>query len=227
MKKEIVIYGTGGFGREVLELVKDINASTPTWNILGFIDDNKELHDTFINGYRVLGGQEWLQSYHSPLSINIALGHPKIRKNIAEMLNNELFDFPNLIHPTVVKSDYVNMGKGNTICAGNILTTNIEIKDFVIINLACTVGHDVILSDYTTLLPACNISGNVIIEDGADIGTKTSIIPNVKVGRNSIIGAGATVIRDIPPNCTAVGSPAKPIKFHTKDKTEISAVEIV
>lgn len=38
------------------------------------------------------------------------------------------------------------------------------------------------------------------------------ILGNVTVGRNSKIGAGAVVLTDVPPNCTAVGVPAKIIK---------------
>ena len=35
----LVIIGAGGFGREVLELVLDINAAAPTFEFLGFLDD--------------------------------------------------------------------------------------------------------------------------------------------------------------------------------------------
>ena len=36
----------------------------------------------------------------------------------------------------------------------------------------------------------------------------------IEIGENSIIGAGAVVSKSIPSNCTAVGVPAKPTKFH-------------
>ncbi|MFA5450380.1 MAG: hypothetical protein WC231_00055 [Dehalococcoidales bacterium] len=62
-----------------------------------------------------------------------------------------------------------------------------------------------------------NISGNVTIGKAAEIGTKSCFMQQVTVGCNVILGAGSTVISDIPDNCTAVGSPAKPIKFTNKD----------
>ena len=57
--KSVVIVGAGGFGREVLEIFKDHNRVSKTWNILGFIDENKELHGKMVNGYLVLGGLDW------------------------------------------------------------------------------------------------------------------------------------------------------------------------
>lgn len=41
--KDIVIIGAGGFGREVVELIDDINLRNPTWNIIGFVDDNPKM----------------------------------------------------------------------------------------------------------------------------------------------------------------------------------------
>jgi|688.fasta_scaffold411491_2 acetyltransferase-like isoleucine patch superfamily enzyme len=55
--------------------------------------------------------------------------------------------------------------------------------------------------------------GPVIIEDGVWIGDKVTILPNTKIGKNAIIGANAVVTCDIPPNCIAVGIPAKVIKM--------------
>ena len=40
--KDIAIFGVGGFGREVLALIKDINKVTPTYNFIGFFDDGYE-----------------------------------------------------------------------------------------------------------------------------------------------------------------------------------------
>lgn len=58
-----------------------------------------------------------------------------------------------------------------------------------------------------------NISGNVDIGECAEMGTGMQIIQGKKIGAGSIVGAGAVVVKDIPENCTAVGSPAKPIKY--------------
>jgi acetyltransferase-like isoleucine patch superfamily enzyme len=53
----------------------------------------------------------------------------------------------------------------------------------------------------------------VIIKKNARIGMHVVILGGVSIGENSIIGAGSVVIDDIPPNCVAVGVPAKPVKY--------------
>ena len=51
------------------------------------------------------------------------------------------------------------------------------------------------------------------IGHAVELGTGMQIIQGKSVGDYSIVGAGAVVVKDIPEKCTAVGSPAKPIKF--------------
>jgi acetyltransferase-like isoleucine patch superfamily enzyme len=53
----------------------------------------------------------------------------------------------------------------------------------------------------------------VILKKGARIAVNVLILPGVIIGENSIIGAGAVVTKNIPPNCLAVGVPARPIKY--------------
>ena len=48
-----------------------------------------------------------------------------------------------------------------------------------------------------------------VIEENVFIGARAMILGNITVGKNSKIGAGAVVNTDVPPNCTAVGVPAK------------------
>lgn len=210
--KEIVIIGAGGFGREVAWLINEINRVSSEWHLLGFIDDDLSIQDSYIYGHKVLGTTEWLQD--KKLYVVNAMGNPIVRKKVMENLANTDNKYPTLIHPNVIYSDTVEFGAGNIICAGNILTVDIKFGNHVIINLDCTIGHDVILEDYSTVLPSVNVSGNVHLHECVTIGTGTAIIQNVPIGKNSTIGAGAVVTREIPSNCTAVGAPAKPIKFH-------------
>ncbi|MCY1374212.1 putative acetyltransferase EpsM [compost metagenome] len=93
---------------------------------------------------------------------------------------------------------------------------NINIGKHVILNLACTVGHDTTIGNYSSFMPSINISGEVVIEDGVYVGTGAKIINQLEIGTNTIVGAGAVVSKTLPPNCTAVGIPAKPIKFHNE-----------
>lgn len=213
--KDIAIFGVGGFGREVLTLIQDINKVEPTWNVIGFFDDGYEIGYES-HGLKVLGGTKELSEWKTPLAVTIAIGTPRIKKAILNNIHNNLIEYPTLIHPTVIigDKDYVKMGKGCIICAANIITTDVVIGDFVILNLACTVGHDTVIKDYAAFMPTCNISGEVIIEECVYCGTGVKIINQTSIGANTIVGAGAVVVKPLPEKCTAVGAPAKPIKFH-------------
>lgn len=210
--KDIVIVGAGGFGREVAWLIEEINEKSEEWNIVGFVDDDTSIQGTLINGYPVVGNIEWLQT--KAYYVVFAIGNPLIKRELVLKLKNSQNKYPTLIHPSVRMSRYVEIGEGNIICAGNILTVNISIGDHVIVNLDCTIGHDAVIKDYVTILPSVNISGYVVLEECVNVGTGTAIIQGKKIGKNTVLGASAVVVKDLPSNCTAVGSPAKPIKFH-------------
>lgn len=212
--KKLYIIGAGGFGREVLWLAKRVNNIIPTWNIVGFVDDNETLHGTMQDEYPVLGGCDYLATIKENIWVIIAVGAARVKKIIVEKLSQyENIHYATLIDPSVILSDRIEIKEGSIICAGTILTVDITIGRHVILNLDCTVGHDVVIEDYVTAYPSVNISGNVIVGEEAELGTGMQIIQGKKIGKQSIVGAGSVVIKDIPEQCTAVGSPAKPIKF--------------
>jgi sugar O-acyltransferase (sialic acid O-acetyltransferase NeuD family) len=210
--KDIVIIGAGGFGREVKVLLDDINKIRPTYDFKGFYDDGVDV-GTLINGFKVLGSISDLNESTSPVEVVIAVGAPDTKRKIIEQLKNPNLEYPTLIHPSVICSDdFVSIGKGCIICAGNILTCNIDIQDFVILNLMCTVGHDTTIKRYSSFMPSVNISGEVIIHEAVYVGTGAKIINQLEIGENTIVGAGAVVSKSLPAHCTAVGIPAKVIR---------------
>ena len=212
--RNLVIFGSGGFAREVHQIVEDINISTPTFNFLGFLDDDISSHSKKIHDSKVLGGVEWLNE-HKDLEIFVAVGVGNTaakRKIVKKIIENTNSKFATLIHPRAWVGNRVKIEQGAIICAGTLITTDIIIGQHVIVNIGTTLGHDVKISDFVTIAPTANISGNVSIGEGADIGTGSTIIQNKAVGDWSIVGAGAVVVRDVEVKTTVVGAPAKMIK---------------
>lgn len=210
--KDIVIVGAGGFGREIKGLIDAINKVSPTYNFQGYYDDGLKI-GTIINEYKILGGIKELNSLKQYTQVAIAIGDPSIKKRILSQLENNFLQFPVLIHPSVlIGDDEITIAKGTIICAGSILTCNITIEEFVILNLMCTVGHDTLIKKLSSFMPSVNISGEVVISEAVYVGTGAKIINQLEIGQNTIIGAGAVVSKSIPANCTAVGIPAKVIK---------------
>lgn len=120
--------------------------------------------------------------------------------------------FATLVDPSVLYSNSVKIGEGAIVCAGTIITVDVNIGDHVIVNLDCTIGHDAVIDDFVTIYPSVNVSGNVLIGECSELGTGTQIIQGKKVISNTIIGAGAIVVKDCIESGTYVGSPAKKIK---------------
>ena len=214
MIKKIAIIGAGGFGREVKMLIDQINEKKNEWELVGFFDDGIEKCQ-LVNEIQCLGVVESLNDITYPLFVVLAIGEPQTKKCVFEKITNKNISYATLIHPTaILGSDSVLIGEGTIITAGVIITVNISIGKHVILNLCSTVGHDTIIGDFSSFMPSVNISGEVVINAGVYIGTGAKIINQVEIGHNTIVGAGAVVSRSLPPNCTAVGIPAKPIKFH-------------
>jgi sugar O-acyltransferase (sialic acid O-acetyltransferase NeuD family) len=212
--KKIAVFGAGGFGREVKMLIDQINQEKSLYEFIGYFDDGEE-KGKLVNGFRVLGGVDDLNALNYPLNIVFAIGNPLIKKKVIEKINNEKITFPILIHPSVlIGKDEVSIGEGSIICAGCIITVNINIGKHVILNLSCTVGHDTSVEDFSSFMPTVSISGEVNIRGSVYVGTGAKIINQLEIGENTIVGSGAVVSKSLPANCTAVGVPAKPIKFH-------------
>ncbi|MGJ8684771.1 MAG: acetyltransferase [Nonlabens sp.] len=213
--EQIVIVGAGGFGREVKFIIDRLNQIKPSYELLGFYDDNPELSG-LINGVPFLGTVDDLFAVNNPMNVVMGIGIPAIK----ELLNTKLKSNPNLKFPSIIDplaiigNDNVVIGNGCVICAGVIITCDIVLKDFVTLNLSCTVGHDTLINSYASFMPSVNISGEVVIHKAVYVGTGAKIINQLEIGESTIVGAGAVVSKSLPAKCTAVGIPAKPIKFH-------------
>jgi len=212
--KDIIIIGAGGVGRETAMLIEDINRIKDEWRLLGYVDDNQDIFGKFINGYKVIGNIDWLNTVENDIYVVCTVSNPIIKHHIINKLMNSHIKFANLIHPTAVISKHVDLGQDLIIQAYCVITTNVAIGNHVQLNPQCGIGHDSKIGDYSSLYWNVNISGNVKIGEGCTLGTKSTIIQGKEVGEWSIIGLGSNIIQDIPEYCTAVGNPAKPIKFH-------------
>lgn len=209
--KDLYIIGAGGFGREVAWIVERINSIKPTWNLKGFIDDNETLWGSTEGEYHVFGGCEYLSALEDVYAV-CAVGSSNVRKKIIEKLKDTSVKFATLVDPSVLYSNSVKIGEGAIVCAGTIITVDVNIGDHVIVNLDSTIGHDAVIDDFVTIYPSVNVSGNVLIGECSELGTGTQIIQGKKVISNTIIGAGAIVVKDCIESGTYVGSPAKKIK---------------
>lgn len=212
--EDIAIICAGGFGREVKMLIDQINSAEHKYNLLGYYDDVIP-PSTLVNGYPVLGEIEALNNVSTKLNTVVAIALPALKKEVLDKISNPLIVYPILVHPNVqIGQDQVSLGEGCILCAGNMITVNIKIGKHVIFNLGCTVGHNTTIGDYCSFMPSVNVSGEVNIREGVYVGTGAKIVNHLEIGEGTIIGAGAVVYKSLPANCTAVGVPARPVKFH-------------
>jgi len=217
---DLIIIGAGGHGREMAHLAKKLKSKRGNFPLVGFIDDNPELHGKTIDDMPVLGGIDWILKNGTDKSFVCAIGDPVKRKSVVERLNKTKINWATLIDPEVKLAKSVTVKKGAMICAGVNMTINVTIGKHAVVNMGCTLSHDLVMGDFATLACGVHISGEVTIGEGAELGVGVNVIPGVTIGEWTIIGAGSTVINDIPAKVTAVGVPAKVIREHRLTATK-------
>ncbi len=217
-KTKLIIVGAGGFGREVAAMIR-YSGLNEQFELQGFVDDGLTT-DTLVNHLPVMGKISRLIEAVEQTAVVLAIGSPAVRKSIAQKLErNPKLKFPNILHPSVSlqNPDTIKMGKGNVIGIGSIFTTDIILGDFNLVNLSCTIGHDVKIGNFCSLMPSVNVSGGHVLKDEVYVGTGATLINATTLNEGCMIGAGALVRTNVPARKTFVGVPAieaHPVKNH-------------
>lgn len=208
--KDIAIFGAGGFGRELACIIQQINKEKPTWNLIGFFDDAFEAGTELQYG-KALGGIDALNEWVKPISVAIALGSPKVLRAVVGKITNPNVEFPNVVAPNVLFMDEgsVIMGKGNIIFPNSLISCNVKLGDFNMLNVYTQIGHESEFGNYNVVMPTTNISGGVVIGDANLFGVKSTVLQYKKVGNEVVLSPGSVLSRTAKDGKIYLGNPAK------------------
>jgi len=140
--------------------------------------------------------------------------------------NVRIYDFTNLygceIGDDVKIGTFVEIQKGSKIGNRCKVSSHTFICEGVILEDDVFIGHNVTFIN-DRYPRATNGNGQLQVESdwncvgtlvkrGASIGSGTVLLCGITVGQNAMIGAGSVVTRNVPPDTTVVGNPAKVVK---------------
>jgi sugar O-acyltransferase (sialic acid O-acetyltransferase NeuD family) len=212
-KKKVCIVGAGGFAKEVLCCLIDIvnDPEKKPSELACFLVADKDF-EAYKNK-KILGVDVIPQSVFDAgkYEVIVGVGDPKLRRKIVNDFPSDT-SYVTLIHPTVVMSEWVEIGEGSIITAGCILTCDIKIGKHAHLNLHTTIGHDCVIGDYLTTTPACNISGICTFGDCVYFGTNASVRQGISICDDVTVGMGGVVVKDIKEPGVYVGNPVKKLE---------------
>ena len=206
---DIIIIGAGGFGREVYLWAKD-SFSKDQYKITGFLDDNPKILDNYDMDVGIIGN---LNSYEikNQDRFLFAIGDIDVKKRLIIKMKKRGAKFLTLVHPTAIMANTTKIGEGVIICPFCLVSDNVLLEDFVMMNVYSSCGHDAKVGRYSILSPYATLNGFVILEDEVFLGTHTTVIPYKRVGYKSKISANSVVMRDVATNKIVFGVPGKAI----------------
>ena len=183
----------------------------PTWEFLGFIDDDidKEIPEDA----KILGGMDYLKLLNPKPYAVISIANAAVREKLAKKCEEMGVPFATLIHPRAkIKGHLCTIGEGSIICEDVFLAVNSHIGKHCILNVFVAIGHDSVIGDYVGMMPRTVTGGDIVVGKGCYFGLNCSVINQVKIVDNCTFGAGCVVVKDVTEAGTYVGVPAKCVK---------------
>jgi len=212
--KSILLFPFSGNAREAVSVIQDFNRDSPTWDILGFVDDDHAKAGSHFGDFPILGGREAFADNPDAWVLAVP-GRPDSFKKRKELINSLPIAqdrFATIIHPSTIVGLKSSIGKNVLLMANVALTSNAVIGRSVVILPNTVVSHDSCVGDYSMVGSNVSISGGVQIGPSCYIGSGAKIIQEIEIGAMSMVGIGTVVIRDVKPESVVAGNPARDIR---------------
>ena len=204
---QLAILGASGHGK-----VLACAAEAFGWCNIVFFDD--AWPELVSNGpWEVIGtGSDLIAKAGSYAGVAVAIGDNATRKYKLDFLIAAGAAVVSVVHPSATISRYASIAAGGAVFAGAVVNAGASIGGGVILNTNSVVEHDCVLGSTCHLSPGAVLAGGVHLGNGVWVGANASIKQSVCVGDNSVVGMGAVVTRNVRPEVTVVGSPARLLK---------------
>lgn len=211
MENPVIIFGANPIGRAAKELFEKNGVV-----VYGFLDDDKKLHQKELDEVIVLGATDdhgFLKLIGKKCEAFVAIDETPLRKNISKMLNDVRHVQPvNAVHPQASVSGKSEMGHGNFIDRGVLVSVGAKIESHCLLHASSVLGVGVVLGSYVQLGMGSIINAGVTVEDEVFIGSGVTIVAGVTIGKGARVGAGSVVIGSVKAGETVFGNPAAPVR---------------
>ncbi len=213
----IAIYGSGGAGKEVFDLLEETPDERKKWEEILYIDDTVPSGEYW--GCRRFPFEEF-RKVMTPeqAKIVIAVGEPSAREMIYNRVKDAGYSLATLLHRLAFASPSAVLGEGVVLQDGVRVSAEAELGANTFVNHRSMIGHN------TKIGKHCQISANVMIAGCVDIGdtvfagVSSCIRDHTTVGEHTILSMGSVVLKDVRPYKIVLGNPAREIAENKDEK---------
>ncbi|HXE60068.1 MAG TPA: acetyltransferase [Gemmatimonadaceae bacterium] len=215
MREVVLIWGAGGHGKVVADLVRSAGHSVAGYADL---DQGKQSAQVEPGGAKVVISQADLvqlldQGGALPCratQVVLGLGDNDARMRAASRAGRALMQ--PLVHPAATVSESAKLGAGTVVFAGAVVNAAATIGIGVVINSAAVVEHDCTIGDGAHIAPGAVLTGGVSVGRGTLVGARAVVLPGIAIGDDAMVGAGAVVTGDVPAGAVVAGVPARVLR---------------
>ena len=211
--QKIVILGATGGCVDVLDTILDINAalSEAAYEVIGFLDDRKDLENTRVLGVPVIGPFAAATEL-TDCAFVTGIGSPYNywrREEIIKALGIPFERFATIVHPTAAISSSAELGFGTVIHQHAVITTGALIGNHVLILPQVVISHGATVGDFTIVNSGACLAGEVKVGRCCYLGARSAVRQETVLGDACQVGIGAVVLKDVAPKTVVVGNPAR------------------
>ncbi|MEW1811498.1 acetyltransferase [Pseudarthrobacter phenanthrenivorans] len=206
---ELILVSATGLAREVLALVR----GSGQYDVVGLLDDDRELAGVTVDGAPVLGKIEDARKYPHALML-VCLESPTAREATVQrlgVLGLGETRYATAIDPTVQYPEGCHVGRGSILLRNVVLTASVTLGCHVVAMPSVSFRYDVDVADFATFAAGVSLGGGVRIGRAASLGMNSSVREHISVGAYATVGMGAAVLSNAADGQTWVGVPAREV----------------
>lgn len=205
--KSIVVWGGGGHGHAVIDVLRAIGG----WTIAGIID-NLNPKGSIIMGLPVLGDERALPALRKQgvANVVVAIGDCSARARMLAEVCGLGFQTPAIVHPACIVAPSAQIAPACVLCAGSVVGAQTQIAAGVILNTRASVDHDNQIGACAHVAPGAVVCGFVTVGRETWIGAGAVVRDHLSIGHHVMVGAGAVVLKNVADGQMVYGNPARP-----------------